>query len=92
MCEIVYLKLVIYMKKFIYFILIIFGFSFIRISNCYANTADFNDNIVLLDTELAEPSVDRNCNSLGTFKDDLQSIFNAFKIVAPILTLVLSFS
>lgn len=78
------------MKKFIYFILIIFGFSFIRISNCYANTADINDNIVLLDTELAEPSVDRNCNSLGTFKDDLQSIFNAFKIVAPILTLVLS--
>lgn len=30
------------------------------------------------------------CSSLGDFKGDLQNIFKAFKIVAPILTLVLS--
>lgn len=31
-----------------------------------------------------------SCSSLGNFKGDLQNIFKAFKIVAPILTLVLS--
>lgn len=31
-----------------------------------------------------------NCSSLGNFKGDLENIFKAFKIVAPILTLVLS--
>lgn len=30
------------------------------------------------------------CSSLGTFGDDLQAIFNIFKIVAPLLTLALS--
>lgn len=35
--------------------------------------------------------VDTNdCSSLGNFKGDLENIFKAFKIVAPILTLVLS--
>lgn len=31
-----------------------------------------------------------NCSSLGNFKGDLENIFKAFKIVAPILTLALS--
>lgn len=35
-------------------------------------------------------SENSNCSSLGKFKDDLQYIFKAFKIVAPILTLALS--
>lgn len=81
------------MKIMLINVLILFSLCFTGIDNCFANTFDVNLNdkkIFLLDNELGQPSVDKNCNALGGFKDDLQSIFNAFKIVAPILTLVLS--
>ena len=64
--------------------------SFLGVNSCNADTLELQNNVILLDNEIGEPSVDKNCNALGGFKDDLQSIFNAFKIVAPILTLVLS--
>ena len=78
------------MKKIMISILILFSFCIIGINNCFADNNNMinNDNtIVLLENEV---KIDKSCNELGGFKDDLQSIFNAFKIVAPILTLVLS--
>lgn len=78
------------MKKIMISILILFSFCLIGINNCFADSNNMvnNDNtIVLLENEV---KIDKSCNELGGFKDDLQSIFNAFKIVAPILTLVLS--
>lgn len=78
------------MKKIMISILILFSFCLIGINNCFADTSNIQNGVLLLEDEVEEPSVDKNCNALGGFKDDLQSIFNAFKIVAPILTLVLS--
>lgn len=78
------------MKKFFVILIFVLGLSFLGINNCRANTYEIHNNVILLENEIGEPTVDKNCNALGGFKDDLQSIFNAFKIVAPILTLVLS--
>lgn len=78
------------MKKVFIILIIVFGLSFLGVNNYSADNVDIQNNIILLENEIGEPSVDKNCNALGGFKDDLQSIFNAFKIVAPILTLVLS--
>lgn len=78
------------MKKFFVILIFVLGLSFLGINNCSANTHEIHNNVILLENEIGEPTVDKNCNALGGFKDDLQSIFNAFKIVAPILTLVLS--
>ena len=78
------------MKKFFVILIFVLGLSFLGINNCSANTYEIHNNVILLENEIGEPTVDKNCNALGGFKDDLQSIFNAFKIVAPILTLVLS--
>lgn len=84
------------MKNKIIYILIIFGvmFSFI---NAHAenaseeyNYSNSSNSIVLLENEANPNESNTDCNALGKFGDDLQSIFNAFKIVAPILTLVLS--
>lgn len=78
------------MKKFFVILIFVLGLSFLGINNCSADTLELQNNVILLENEIGEPTVDKNCNALGGFKDDLQSIFNAFKIVAPILTLVLS--
>lgn len=78
------------MKNFFVILIFVLGLSFLGINNCSANTLELQNTVILLDNEIGNPSVDKNCNALGGFKDDLQSIFNAFKIVAPILTLVLS--
>ena len=78
------------MKKFSVILIFVLGLSILGINNCSANTHEIHNNVILLENEIGEPTVDKNCNALGGFKDDLQSIFNAFKIVAPILTLVLS--
>ena len=78
------------MKKVFIMFIIVLGLSFLGVNSCNADTLVLQNNVILLDNEIGEPSVDKNCNALGGFKDDLQSIFNAFKIVAPILTLVLS--
>ena len=78
------------MKKVFIMFIIVLGLNFLGVNSCNADTLELQNNVILLDNEIGEPSVDKNCNALGGFKDDLQSIFNAFKIVAPILTLVLS--
>lgn len=64
---------------------------------------NYNNNIIFLTEENAnndstdESNTETNtgtsntdCSVLGEFGQDLQSIFNVFKIVAPILTLALS--
>lgn len=85
------------MKKIIFIFIILF--IFVGIVNCNAEVYDFNagNDVLLLNDETSVDNVfevedvnDKSCDSLGSFKDDLQNIFNAFKIVAPILTLVLS--
>lgn len=84
------------MKNKLIYILIIFVFvlSFINVKAENIST-EYNYNnslntIKLLENESNSSDSDTNCNTLGEFGDDLQSIFNVFKIVAPILTLVLS--
>lgn len=82
-------------NKLIYILIIfVFVFSFINVKAENIST-EYNYNnslntIKLLENENNSSNSDTNCNTLGEFGDDLQSIFNVFKIVAPILTLVLS--
>lgn len=82
-------------NKLIYILIIfVFVFSFINVKAENIST-EYNYNnslntIKLLENENNSSNFDTNCNTLGEFGDDLQSIFNVFKIVAPILTLVLS--
>lgn len=84
------------MKNKLIYILIIFVFVFNFINVKAENiSTEYNYNnslntIKLLENENNSSNSDTNCNTLGEFGDDLQSIFNVFKIVAPILTLVLS--
>lgn len=84
------------MKNKLIYILIIFVFAFNFINVKAENiSTEYNYNnslntIKLLENENNSSNSDTNCNTLGEFGDDLQSIFNVFKIVAPILTLVLS--
>lgn len=76
-------------NKIIYlFIIFISSFCFINVKadNLSVN---YNENVIFLDNENTGDG-EMDCKSLGSFGDDLQSIFNVFKIVAPILTLVLS--
>lgn len=49
-----------------------------------------NDSTDGSNTETNTGTSDKDCSVLGEFGQDLQSIFNVFKIVAPILTLALS--
>lgn len=85
------------MKNKIIYILMILT-CLICFNNVKAENTDFNydNNIKLLADENSNndptPVTDKDCeNTLGpNFSKDLQSIFNVFKIVAPILTLALS--
>lgn len=49
-----------------------------------------NDSTDESNTETNTGTSNTDCSVLGEFGQDLQSIFNVFKIVAPILTLALS--
>lgn len=67
-------------KMYIMIILVLTLFNFVSFKHVYADdlpTKDSNATTV-------------SCSSLGNFKGDLEYIFKAFKIVAPVLTLVLS--
>lgn len=83
-------------NKIIYIFMILI--CLICFTNVKAENIDLNydNNIKLLADENSNndpiPVADKDCeNTLGTnFSKDLQSIFNVFKIVAPILTLALS--
>lgn len=80
------------MKRKIIYILIIFisilAFRNVNAENKNINIINKNNQVGYMNVYADDEST--NCSSLGKFKDDLQSIFNVFKIVAPILTLVLS--
>lgn len=82
-------------NKIIYIFMILT--CLICFTNVKAENIDLNNNnIKLLADENSNndttPVTDKDCeNTLGpNFSKDLQSIFNVFKIVAPILTLALS--
>lgn len=77
------------MKRKIIYILIIF-ISILAFRNVKAENKIINENNQVGYINVYADDESTNCSSLGKFKDDLQSIFNVFKIVAPILTLVLS--
>ena len=68
-------------KKWFIFILILIMFSLTSIKLVHADT---------LPTKETSSEATVSCSSLGNFKGDLENIFKAFKIVAPLLTLVLS--
>lgn len=74
-------------KKHLFFLVLLLGVM-LYTGKCYADTSLDLTNVVLDQVNMG--SEDATCSALGSFKDDLQSIFNAFKIIAPILTLVLS--
>ena len=80
------------MKRKIMYSLIVFISAFVftnvKAENKNINIINESKQVGYINVYADEDSV--NCSSLGKFKEDLQSIFNAFKIVAPILTLVLS--
>lgn len=67
-------------KMYIMIILVLTLFNFASFKSVYA------DDLPTKDTGSETVS----CSSLGNFKGDLEYIFKAFKIVAPVLTLVLS--
>lgn len=69
-------------KSFIIYILSLMLISFASIKLVYADTLPTKDT--------SSETTEVNCDSLGSFREDLNYIFKAFKIVAPILTLVLS--
>lgn len=82
-------------NKLIYLIIILaLTFCFINVKaeniNVELNYNDSSRTVKLLENENNPGNSDTDCNVLGEFGEDLQSIFNVFKIVAPILTLVLS--
>lgn len=75
----------------IYTIIILFiSFMFINVKAETQNYPLLNNNQIGYVNVYADEESNEKCSALGDFKGDLQSIFNAFKIVAPILTLVLS--
>ena len=69
-------------KSFIIYILSLMLISFASIKLVFADTLPTKDT--------SSETTEVNCDSLGSFREDLNYIFKAFKIVAPILTLVLS--
>ncbi len=76
-------------NKIIYiFIIFISSFCFINVK-ADSLSVNYNENVIFLDNENTD-NEEMDCKSLGSFGEDLQSIFNVFKIVAPILTLALS--
>lgn len=76
-------------NKIIYiFIIFISSFCFINVK-ADSLSVNYNENVIFLDNENSVAE-EMDCKSLGSFGEDLQSIFNVFKIVAPILTLALS--
>lgn len=82
-------------NKLVYLIIIVtLTFCFINVKaeniNVELNYNDSSRIVKLLENENNSGDSDTDCNVLGEFGKDLQSIFNVFKIVAPILTLVLS--
>ena len=84
------------MKNKLIYLIIIFALTFCFINvkaeniNVELNYNDSSRTVKLLENENNSGDSDTDCNVLGEFGKDLQSIFNVFKIVAPILTLVLS--
>ena len=84
------------MKNNLIYLIIIFALTFCFINvkaeniNVELNYNDSSRTVKLLENENNSGDSDTDCNVLGEFGEDLQSIFNVFKIVAPILTLVLS--
>lgn len=84
------------MKNKLIYLIIIFALTFCFINvkaeniNVELNYNDSSRTVKLLENENNSGDSDTDCNVLGEFGEDLQSIFNVFKIVAPILTLVLS--
>ena len=84
------------MKNRLIYLIIIFTLTFCFINvkaeniNVELNYNDSSRTVKLLENENNSGDSDTDCNVLGEFGEDLQSIFNVFKIVAPILTLVLS--
>lgn len=69
-------------KSYIIFILSLMLISFASIKLVDADTLPTKDT--------GSETTEVTCDSLGSFREDLNYIFKAFKIVAPILTLVLS--
>ncbi len=69
-------------KSYVIYILSLMLISFASIKLVYADTLPTKDT--------SSETTEVNCDSLGSFREDLNYIFKAFKIVAPILTLVLS--
>lgn len=84
------------MKNKLIYLIIIFALTFCFINvkaeniNVELNYNDSSRTVKLLENGNNSGDSDTDCNVLGEFGEDLQSIFNVFKIVAPILTLVLS--
>ena len=79
------------MKNKIIYISIIISclFCFISVnSDSIESKLDYNDTYGI--NLLANENSNTDCSTLGSFGQDLQSIFNVFKIVAPLLTLALS--
>lgn len=77
-------------NKIIYiFIILISSFCFINVKADNLSVNYNEQHVIFLDNENSGDA-EMDCKSLGSFGDDLQSIFNVFKIVAPILTLALS--
>lgn len=74
--------------------ILIIAFISVLFINVKADTQNYslinNNQIGYINVYADETDEGEKCSALGDFKGDLQSIFNAFKIVAPILTLVLS--
>lgn len=78
-------------RKIMYSLMVfisIFIFSSVKAENKSINIINENNQVGYINVYADDNQMD--CNKLGKFKDDLQSLFNVFKIVAPILTLVLS--
>lgn len=67
-------------KKYFLFVLVIM-LCLLSVNTVFADT---------LPVKAASSGGNVSCSSLGNFKGDLEYIFKAFKIVAPLLTLVLS--
>ena len=84
------------MKNKLIYLIIIFALTFCFINvkaeniNVELNYNDSSRTVKFLENENNSGDSDTDCNVLGEFGEDLQSIFNVFKIVAPILTLALS--
>lgn len=79
------------MKNKIIYISIIISclFCFISVNaDSIESKLDYNDIYGI--NLLANENSNTDCSTLGSFGQDLQSIFNVFKIVAPLLTLALS--